>query len=129
MKIISFSWTSPAILALAKTVTRRDWKLRHAESFKKDEIVQAWDKSPRFKGKKIGIIRLLREPYLESTCKMPMTDYVYEGFEYLDEHPELISPAAKRAGFKPPLITAFEHWKSAGEMLYVVRFEIVELEG
>lgn len=129
MKIISFSWTSPALLARAKSVTRRDWKLRHAESFRKDELVQAWDKSPRFEGKKIGIIRLLRAPYLENTFWLPDEDYEREGFKYLDEHPELIGAAAKRAGFTPPLIETFERWKYVGETLYVVRFEIVELEG
>ncbi len=128
MKIISFSWTSPALLARAKEVTRRNWKPRHAESFKEGELVQAWDKSPRFKGKKIGIIRLTCAPYLQTTFWMPGEDYEGEGFKYLDEHPELIGPAAKRAGFVPPLIEAFKRWQHADEILYVIRFEIAEME-
>lgn len=39
MKIISFAETTPALLADAKTVTRREWAEKHARSFKAGERV------------------------------------------------------------------------------------------
>ena len=82
MKIISFGWTWPALLAeppLRKTVTRRDWNVEYALRFKGD-LIQAFDKSPRFGGKKIATIRLIRSPYNEPIDLMPDSDYEAEGF-------------------------------------------------
>jgi len=63
MKIISFAWTTQALLKGKKTVTRRDWNDKYAKSFHKDDIVQAYDKNPRSGGKKIAEIILTAEPY------------------------------------------------------------------
>lgn len=41
MRIISFAWTSPALLAGAKTVTRRDWDDSYARRFSAGELVAA----------------------------------------------------------------------------------------
>lgn len=59
MKIISFAKTTAALLAGHKSVTRRYWNPRHALSFKPGEIVQAWDKSPRFGGKMVAEIKIV----------------------------------------------------------------------
>ncbi len=117
MKIVSFAHTSPALVAGRKTVTRRDWKPKHASSFRKGEIVQAWDKSPRFGGKKIAEIRLTQAPYLESTADAPDADYEAEGFQYLQERFLPIDGVAA--------ITFWRLWHDDPAMLYVVRFELV----
>ena len=117
VKIISFAHTTPALVAGEKTVTRRDWKPSHAATFKKGEIVQAWDKSPRFGGKKIAEIKLTRAPYIESTAKAPDEDYAAEGFEYLAARGALID------GIAP--ITFWRLWRDDPRMMYVVRFELV----
>lgn len=85
---ISFSWTTPAIRARHKSVTRRDWKDSYARTFKEGEIIIATDRQPRFGGKEIGKIRLTHAPYQESEFDMPDEDYEGEGFAFLDEHPE-----------------------------------------
>lgn len=125
MKIISFSWTWPALLAeghLQKTVTRRDWDADYAASFKAGELVQAFDKSPRFKGKRIARIRLIKAPYMESISAMPDSDYEAEGFAYLDANRHLLPKSmlydVSRAGFNA--------WRKSGEQLWVIRFERVE---
>ena len=61
MKIISFGWTSDALVAGAKTVTRRDWKDRFVNQWSKGDQAQAWDKSPRAGGKRIGTIELTQQ--------------------------------------------------------------------
>lgn len=63
MKIISFAWTTKVLLEGKKTVTRRDWNDKYAKTFHKGDIVQAYDKNPRCKGKKIAEIIITKEPY------------------------------------------------------------------
>ena len=79
MLIISFAKTTPALLAGIKTVTRRFWTAGHAAKFRKGMKVQAWDKSPRYHGKQVGVIRLTEKPYLEPLRKMPEEDVAAEG--------------------------------------------------
>jgi len=56
MKIMSFAWTTDALLEGLKTVTRRFWIKPHVKA---GEFVQAFNKSPRFKGKRSAIIKVL----------------------------------------------------------------------
>ncbi len=124
MRIISFGWTWPALLAegpLQKTVTRRAWDGDYAKCFKAGDIVQAYDKSPRFNGKKIATLRLTVDPYYEAVSDMPDGDYEAEGFAYLDANrgllPKKMPYDVSRAGF--------DAWRRTGERLWVVRFENV----
>ena len=122
MRIISFGWTSPAILARRKTVTRRDWKASYARTFHKGELLQAWDKSPRTrKGKKIGVIRLTAEPSYEPVNWAPNSDYEAEGFEYLDS-------IGARVNRKSP-VHLWTTWLQGDVWKWVLRFEIISLEG
>ena len=90
MRIISFAWTTKPFLDGTKTVTRRLWK----NPPKVGELLQAWDKSPRFHGKRIGTIRILKMDY------EPLHDFELHGWDEL----------AREGGL----------WKSPGE--YIVRF-------
>ena len=120
MRIISFAWTTPALLARRKTCTRRQWLHSTAERFQSSELVQAYDKQPRFKGKKVGIIRLTEMPYLESTAKAPDSDWEAEGFAYLE------SIGATVNGLEPRQL--WRNWRELEpEELWVVRFEVVEV--
>lgn len=118
-KIISFGWTHWALVARQKTVTRRDWKPAYAMQFKAGETLQAYDRSPRAKGRRIGMIKLTKAPYLECTSKMPKADYQREGLEYLDANPCLVPPGHS---------IDFDRWKESAELLYVVRFEVLEID-
>ncbi len=121
MRIISFAWTTPALLARRKTCTRRKWLRSTAERFQAGELVQAYDKQARFGGKRVGIIRLTAAPYLESTTKAPESDWEAEGFAYLESIGALVD------GLEPRKL-----WQSWRELepaeLWVVRFEVVEIE-
>ena len=119
MKNISFEWTTPALLAGEKTVTRRAWKASYAQSLYVGQQLQAWDKSPRSGGHKVGVIELTRSPYLESTRLAPQEDYFAEGFAYLESE-----------GFEVDGLSPFEvwtRWKREPVDLWVVRFEVKEL--
>ena len=113
MKIISFSWTTPALLAGRKTVTRRDWPARYERQFKPGDLCQAYDRNPRNGGKCVAIIRLLSVTY-EPLRQMPDEDFEHEGFAYMIE-----------IGKKPPF--DFEEWRRTPENRTVVRFTLHRL--
>ncbi len=117
--IISFAETTPALLAGAKTVTRREWNPNHARKFTASALVQAWDKTPRVKGaKRVGTIRITQAPYLEMSNLAPIEDFKAEGFEYLNERGltlfDEMTPTA-----------VWTHWQMNPSPLWVVRFELV----
>jgi hypothetical protein len=120
MKIISFAWTTPALLAGAKTCTRRDWKILYALRFHKDDVCLAYDRQPRFKGKPIATIRLTADPYQENTKYAPTTDYAAEGFAWLKEHGILVDG-------KYDVDMLWKVWKMDGFYKWVVRFELLEI--
>ena len=117
MKSISFYHELSAFLSGAKTVTRREWKDSYAKTFKKGEIVAAYDKQRRFGGKKIGLIKLTQAPYKENISDMPKEDWVEEGFAMMTAEKKLIN------GRTP--WNFYKRWIGEGKDFWVVRFRIV----
>jgi hypothetical protein len=82
--IISFAWTTPQFLDGSKTVTRRDWSDRTFAQWCKawDDrrlVHNAYDKSPRSKGKKVGTFMMTARPYRERLGDFPESDLAAEG--------------------------------------------------
>ena len=118
--IISFGWTTPALIAGCKQVTRRDWNPKHAARFKAGMLIDAWNTSPRnVRGKphKVALIRLTADPYLEDSAAFDVggPDDEAEGFQWLIKH-----------GHGETVGDIIEGWLSRPRPLYVVRFEVVE---
>ena len=78
--ILSFTWTTDALLAGKKTCTRRVWSERTARAwvnaYQGDRLLHsAWDKMPLCRGaKKIADIQLTHLPYRERLKDMPESD-------------------------------------------------------
>jgi len=119
MKLISFSWTSPALLAGRKTVTRRSWDNAYAAKFHRSDVVQAYDKGPRVGGKRIGFCRI-ESVTKERTSYMPDEDYEAEGFAYFDEHTEKRGPQLF-PGYGT-MREAFQAWRCEDLHVWVIRF-------
>ena len=119
MRIISFAWTTPAIRARVKTCTRRDWKDGYAQQFHAGDLLAGYDRSPRFQGRHIAVVRLTMAPYKEGLYQLPDSDWQEEGFEYLTQI------GAKVDGLTPREL--WDIWKQSPKEAYVVRFEIVDL--
>lgn len=119
MKTISFTWTAPALLAQAKTVTRRLWKPAHAARFDAGNFLLAYDKSPRAGGRPIALLRLTQAPYLEALAQMPDSDYEAEGFAWMALYPERVP--------RPSLAATqeFERSRQSGGSMWVVRFTFI----
>jgi hypothetical protein len=124
--IISFAHTTPALLAGAKTVTRRTWAPKHAARFKAGQLVDAWDRTPRVRGaKKVATIRITRDPWIQNSRELTEADFIREGFAWLDEHKHDSTWLTDLAGVT--WRQSFEIWKQNAEDCYVVEFELVEV--
>lgn len=118
--IISFAWTTPALLAGAKTMTRRDWSPEYAARFHVGDLVDAWNRSPRVgraKGaRRVATIRLARDPYQQFPSEMLRGDFIREGFEWLEAN-----------GYAETVAQIREDWRDDPHPLWVVEFELVEV--
>lgn len=82
MMIISYAWTTEALLRGLKRCSRRDWKDDYAKRFKSGRQYQAYDRNPRVGGERVGIIEMTCDPYKERCkaigifiCKIPKEAY------------------------------------------------------
>jgi hypothetical protein len=118
--IISFAWTTPALLAGAKTMTRRDWKAEHASRIRVGQIVDAWDRSPRTgKGRKVATIRVAAQPLYQWSNTVDQGDWKAEGFDWLLQHG---SPRDRER-----VMEIWNDWRVFPVRLWVVRFELVDV--
>jgi hypothetical protein len=123
--IISFAWTTPALLAGQKSQTRRDWTAEHAAKFNAGQLVDAWNRSPRAGrasgARKVATIRLTTAPYRQRLGSMTNDDYAREGFRWMWEMNDG-SGTAQRA------YAIWHDWQQTPDHeLYVVEFELVEV--
>ena len=119
-QIVSFAWTTAALLAGRKHRTRREWGDDYAKRFKVGDIVQAWDKQPRFKGKKVAEIRITGVKK-EDISLMPDEDFEKEGFKFMEEQGLQIWKQNPR--------DAFESWRNDGGEYWVIDFELISIVG
>jgi hypothetical protein len=124
--IISFAWTTAALLAGRKTVTRRQWARSYAEKFYRGQIIDAYDKQPRFGGKKVAVIQLTHEPSFQLDADIADSDFEHEGFAYMAEHPELI-PKNFRMRPTETMIDRFGLRRESGGHSWVIRFKLVQI--
>jgi hypothetical protein len=117
MMHISFAWTTPALLARRKTCTRRNWSRKHAEKFHGADLAWGLDKSFRFGGRRVAIVQLTVDPYVESTADMPEEDYEAEGLAWMEEQGLLIRGKHPRE--------FWDDWRAAAEPVYVVRLDLL----
>lgn len=137
MLIISFAWTTPSLLAGAKTRTRRAWQTPYARQFKRGMLCKAYDKSPRFHGRQVATVRLTDDPRRQSTKYMttdngfvdPLnTDWFREGIDWMARNG--YQPPRRSFGGIDPTNTWrawFDAWKKADMLMWVVDFELVSV--
>jgi len=116
---LSFAWTTPPLVAGAKTVTRREWPPTHAIKYHAGAIVPAWSKQARFPGAEwVGQVTLTRSPYYEHiSCEDVETLYVREGFKWLDDQWERIVHDPER-----PLWDITLGWHELDASYWVIEF-------
>jgi len=129
VRSIAFVWTSCALLAGRKTVTRREWDPEYAAGFKAGDLVAAYDRQPRYGGKQIATIRLTADPVYEPMAAMPDSDYEGEGHAFYHEHPEFLPKTIRGARVDSGDFDFihFRAWRSREYSMWVVRFELVSV--
>jgi len=125
--IVSFAWTSAALIAGHKTCTRRDWTPDYGKRFKAGTEITAYDRSPRVHGKPIARLRLTADARYEADADAPDTDYVAEGFAHYAAHPEQLPKGNRLAYLDTVSWESFCHWREAGGHSWVIRFAVIEL--
>lgn len=124
-RIISFAWTTPALLAGAKTVTRREWDDEYARRWKPGDIAIAYNRSPRAHGEPVAKLKIISVTH-EPDFFAPSSDYEAEGFEWLRTHPESL-PKGDRSMYRFNVERQqFLRWRDAGGWSWVIRFEVLE---
>jgi hypothetical protein len=131
MRIISFGWTTEPFLAGEKTVTRRDWKESYAKCFKQNELLSAYDKDPRYGGKRIGVIKLVEPVKRDDPWLLP-NDYIAEGFGWMDRNWEKANSYWHKLLKKYDLESLAQWWavyclniQDGQQPDWCVRFEVV----
>lgn len=119
MKIISFAWTTEALLAGVKKVTRREWSQPYAQSFKAGELIAAYDRSPRSGGKKVATILITDKPYQEYVGSANMAEYHAEGLYWMRQEGLTIQ------GLTPSEF--WTNWQRRNPLVWVVRFKLVSV--
>lgn len=132
MKIISFAWTTGALLAGRKTATCREWDESYARRFRAGDLIAAYDRSPRFKGKQVATIRLTHDATMGRWKDILTDPYEQEGFAWYDEQIAAGNAEAAKAVQRRLTIPdgmTLRSWldlqPSWGEC--VIRFELVEV--
>ena len=111
MRIISFAWTTEVLLQRRKTATRRTWKECYV---KPGQLVQAYDKSPRFGGSAVAIIEI-EKVYQQRLCDMTDEDEIKEGHLWNDAE-----------GFRKSFISAYQEL-TVFSKVWVIEFKIKKI--
>jgi hypothetical protein len=122
--IITFAWTTPALVAGAKTTIRQPWSETIASRFHAGSEVAAYDRVGNSGGRQVACIRLTDAPVHQRFCDIPDEDYEREGWAWLHAHADLLPGYIKASDFSRE---SFEKWRSRPGGIWVVRYELVGL--
>jgi hypothetical protein len=117
-----FGWTTPALLAGAKSVIRLPAGDRSVPHWRAGALVTAYQRAPARGGRPVAIVQLTHDPVLEPLPSMPDDDYEAEGWHWLHEHRALLPGWITASDFGPD---AFRQWRARPATLWVVRFRLV----
>lgn len=121
--ILSFAWTTDALLAGFKDSTRRQWSPRTLAQFlqrARDRTpLDAYNTNPRVHGMKVATIRQTVEPAWSSD--LPAGDWHREGFDWLQRYGYTVD------GQTPAAL--WYAWETAipAQTAVVVRYEVLDL--
>ena len=122
MPFLPFAWTTPALLAGAKTVARVPSTDRRLARWRTGMLVTAYNRAPHKGGHPVAVVQLTADPALEPLGAMPDSDYDAEGWRWLHEHRALLPRWVTASDFDPH---AFQEWRSRAAEMWVVRFRVV----
>lgn len=121
--IVSYAWTTAALVLGQKTATRRDWSPRTValvrRAIDRGDTVAAYDKSARFGGREIAMLRPA-SVCSEVASDAPYADWAAEGFHVL----QAIGQEFERGC---SALDVWAYWRCSGFSHSVFRFEVLAL--
>ena len=116
-KWLDFGWLIAPMLEGQKTITLRDWGPTEGVQWQHGELFYAYDGAPVEGGRRLAILRVMQEPFVEFTAKLKMADYHKLGFSYAMAN-RLTPPSGR---------TALEVWEDLHnnpQNLWLLRFVV-----
>ena len=116
-KWLTFGWLAIPMLEGQKTITLRDWGPTEGVQWQHGELFYAYDTPPVEGGRRLAILRVMQEPFVEFTAKLRMADYHKLGFSYAMAN-RLMAPSGRTA------LQVWEDLHNNPESLWLLRFAV-----
>ncbi len=116
-KWLTFGWLAIPMLEGQKTITLRDWGPTEGVQWQHGELFYAYDTPPVEGGRRLAILRVMQEPFVEFTAKLRMADYHKLGYSYAMAN-QLMSPSGRTA------LQVWEDLHNNPESLWLLRFAV-----
>jgi hypothetical protein len=116
-KWLTFGWLTIPMLEGQKTITLRDWGPTEGVQWQHGELFYAYDTPPVEDGRRLAILRVMQEPFVEFTAKLRMADYHKLGFSYAMAN-QLLTPSGRTA------LQVWEDLHNKPESLWLMRFVV-----
>ncbi len=116
-KWLTFGWLAIPMLEGQKTITLRDWGPTEGVQWQHGELFYAYDTPPVEGGRRLAILRVMQEPFVEFTARLRMSDYHKLGFSYAMAN-RLMAPSGRTA------LQVWEDLHNNPESLWLLRFAV-----
>ncbi len=116
-KWLTFGWLAVPMLEGAKTITLRDWGPTEGVQWQHGELFYAYDTPPVEGGRRLAILRVMQEPFVEFTARLRMSDYHKLGYSYAMAN-RLMAPSGRTA------LQVWEDLHNNPESLWLLRFAV-----
>ncbi len=116
-KWLTFGWLVAPMLEGQKTITLRDWGPTEGVQWQHGELFYAYDTPPVEGGRRLAILRVMQEPFVEFTARLRMSDYHKLGFSYAMAN-RLMAPSGRTA------LQVWEDLHNNPELLWLLRFAV-----
>lgn len=128
MMIVSYNWTTAALVNGAKTQTWRDWAQDYARKFKPGNLIKGYDRGPRNRGQHVATLRVVSCQEYRSS-QMLDSFYETEGLKFYFDHPEMAPKHIFGEPFTPYLVSRerFNRWRQDAEWGYVLTTELLDI--
>ncbi len=116
-KWLTFGWLAVPMLEGQKTITLRDWGPTEGVQWQHGELFYAYDTPPVEGGRRLAILRVMQEPFVEFTARLRMSDYHKLGYSYAMAN-RLMAPSGRTA------LQVWEDLHNNPESLWLLRFAV-----
>ena len=116
-KWLTFGWLTIPMLESFKTITLRDWGPTEGLWWQHGELFYAYDAPPVEGGRRLALLIVMQEPFVQFTPALKMADYHKLGYSYAMAN-QLTSPGGRTG------LQVWEDLHSNPQRLWLLRFAV-----